>query len=192
MRWYVLQTTVGEEEKLVEMIHRIVPKHLYEECFVVYHEQLWRRKQKNFVQIKRTFPGYLFITSKEPKALFFCLKNLPAAAKLMTDDESFFLSVDPQEAAFLEQITDKQHIIRLSYLKTDGNGKILQVSEPLSSCQSQIVRFKFGKRYVLVRIQLLGREKDMTFGIVLNEDIHQEIQDKKTPIPPSFLNNITY
>lgn len=192
MRWYVLQTTVGEEEKLVEMIHKIVPKHLYGECFVIYHEQLWRRKQKNFIQKKRAFPGYLFITSKEPKALFFCLKNLPAAAKLMTDDESFFLSVDPEETAFLEQITDEQHVIRLSYLETDGNGKILQVSKPLSTCQSQIVRFKFGKRYVLVRIQLLGRKKDMMFGIVLNEDVCREIQDKKTQIPSSFLNNIKY
>ena len=28
MQWYVLQTRTGEEEKLVEMIRRIVPRHL--------------------------------------------------------------------------------------------------------------------------------------------------------------------
>ena len=37
MQWYVLQTRTGEEEKLVEMIRRIVPHPLYGECFVIYH-----------------------------------------------------------------------------------------------------------------------------------------------------------
>lgn len=183
MRWYVLQTTVGEEENLVEMIQRMVPENRYGECFVVYHEQLWRRKQKNFVHVKRAFPGYVFITSNEPEALFFCLKKLPAMAKLMADEESFFLSLDPEEAAFLEQITDEHHVIRLSYLETDGKGTIGQVSEPLKTCVSQIVRCKFGKRYVIVRMKLLGREKDMLLGIVLNEDIRQEVQYGKVEAP---------
>lgn len=179
MRWYVLQTKAGEEEKLVEIIHRIVPKQLYGECFIVYHEQLWRRQRKNFVHVKRAFPGYVFITSNEPEALFFCLKKLPAMAKLITDDESCFLSLIPEEALFLEQITNENHIIGLSYLNTDGNGIIHQVSGPLASCISQIVRYQFGKRYVLVRIALLGKEKHILLGIVLNEDIRQEIQNGK-------------
>ena len=57
MQWYVLQTRTGEEEKLVEMVRRVVPHPLYGECFVIYHEQVWRRQQKNFVQVRRAFPG---------------------------------------------------------------------------------------------------------------------------------------
>ena len=73
MLWYVLQTRAGQEEKLAELISKMIPRGLYGECFVVYQEQLWRRKQQSFVHVKRAFPGYVFITSREPEALFFCL-----------------------------------------------------------------------------------------------------------------------
>lgn len=183
MLWYVLQTKTGGEEKLVEMIRRMVSKDLYGECFVVYHEQLWRRQQQNFVHVKRAFPGYVFITSREPEALFFCLKKIPAMTKMMADEESFFLSLDPEEAAFLDQMMDEQHVIGLSYLETDGEGKIIQVSGPLSSCVSRIVRCRFGKRYAIVRLHLLGKEKEVLLGIILKEDICREIRYGKVEAP---------
>lgn len=183
MLWYVLQTKTGGEEKLVEMIHRMIPNNLYGECFFICHEQLWRRQQQTFVHVKRAFPGYVFITSREPEALFFCLKKIPAMTKMMADPDSFFLSVHPQEAAFLRQMTDEQHVIRLSYLETDGDGKILQVSGPLSSCVSKITRCRFGRRYVIVRLTLLGEEKEVLLGIILKEDICWEMKYGKIELP---------
>ena len=70
MLWYVLQTKTGEEEKLAGLIQRLVPGHLYGECFVVYQEQLWRRQQQNLVHVKRVFPGYVFISTQYPKELY--------------------------------------------------------------------------------------------------------------------------
>ena len=173
MLWYVLQTRTGEEEKLTGLIRRMVPRELYKECFVVYQEQLWRRQQKNFVHVKRAFPGYVFIISKEPEALFFCLKKVPAMARMMVDEDCFFLSVEEDEAEFLEQIMNRDHVIGLSYLSTDGRGNILQVSGPLEKCIDEVEKYRFGKRYVLVRVKLHGEEKTVLFGIVLNEDICQ-------------------
>lgn len=173
MSWYVLQTRTGDEERLVEMIHKVIPENLYEECFVIYHEQLWRRQKENFIQVKQAFPGYVFIACRKPEALFFCLKQLPMMAKMMADDTSSFLSLESEEAVFLAQIMDERHIIRLSYLETDGEGKILQVAGPLASCASQIACCKFGKRYVLVRLRLLGKEKEVLLGIILKEDIEK-------------------
>lgn len=187
MLWYVLQTRTGEEEKLTELIHKMVPKELYEDCFVIYQEQLWRRQQKNFVHVKRVFPGYVFITSNQPKALFFCLKRVPAMAKLMLDDESFFLFVEKEEADFLQKIMDQNHVIVLSYLLTDGKGNILQVSGPLKACVSQIVQCRFGKRYVLVRLKLLGKEKTILLGIVLKEDLEQELWYGEVEMPVRML-----
>lgn len=183
MLWYVLQTKTGGEEKLVEMICRMVPVDLYGECFVIYHEQLWRRQQQTFVHVKRAFPGYVFITSREPEALFFCLKKVPAMIKMMADEDSFFLSLDPEEARFLRQIMDEHHVIGLSYLETDGRGRIAQVSGPLSFCVSEIVRCRFGRRYVIVRLKLLGKEKEILLGIILKEDICREIKMGKVEVP---------
>lgn len=183
MQWYVLQTRTGEEEKLVEMIRRVVPKRLYKECFVIYHEQLWRRQQKNLVQVRRAFPGYVFITSREPGALFFCLKQLPAMVKMMAREDDFFLPVEVEEKVFLEKIMDENHVIGLSYLKTDGKGNILMAAGPIKSCISQIVRLRFGKRYAIVRLRLLGREKEILFGIVLKEDLGEELWYGKVEAP---------
>ena len=183
MLWYVMQTRTGEEEKLAGLVRKMVPGDLYGECFVVYQEQLWKRKQKNVVHIRRAFPGYVFITSREPEALFFCLKQVPAMSKMIADDECFFLSVEKKESKFLRQIMDENHVIGLSYLSTDGNGKIRQVSGPLESCVPQLVRCRFGKRHVLVRLSLLGKEKTVLLGIILNEDICQELRYGKVEAP---------
>ena len=183
MPWYVLQTRTGEEERLTELIRKIVPENLYGECFVVYQEQLRRRKQKNFIHVRRVFPGYVFITSREPEELFLCLKQVPAMSKMMADDEFFFLSVEREEAEFLKQIMDEDHVICLSYLETDGKGKIRQVSGPLKDCMSQIVRFQYGKRYVLVHLKLLGEEKTVLMGIVLKEDMCQGVEYGRVEAP---------
>ena len=173
MSWYVLQTRAGQEEKLAELISKMIPRGLYGECFVVYQEQLWRRKQQSFVHVKRAFPGYVFITSREPEALFFCLKQVPVMARMMVDEDRFFLSVEEDEAEFLEQIMNRDHVIGLSYLSTDGRGNILQVSGPLEKCIDEVEKYRFGKRHVLVRVKLHGEEKTVLFGIVLDEDICQ-------------------
>lgn len=183
MLWYVLQTRTGEEEKLVGLIRKMVPGNLYGECFVIYQEQLWRRQEKNLVQVKRAFPGYVFITSKEPEALFFYLKQVPAMSKMMADDTYSFLFVEREEEEFLKQIMDENHVIGLSYLETDRKGKICQVSGPLENCVSQIERCRLGKRHVLVRLKLLGKEKTVLLGIVLDEDICRELKFGKVEAP---------
>lgn len=183
MQWYVLQTKTGEEEKLVLLIQKIVPDHLYNECFVVYQEQLWRRQRQNFVHVRRAFPGYVFITTAEPEPLFFCLKQVPAMSKMIADGNYFFLPLEPGEAEFLGQIMNENHVVSLSYLSTDGRGNIQQVSGPLSFCVSQIVRIRFGKRHVLVRLKLLGEEKTILLGIVLSEDVREELRYGKVEAP---------
>lgn len=177
MLWYVLQTRTGKEEQLAELVQRMVPENLYGECFVIYQEQLWRRQKRNFVQIKRAFPGYVFITSNEPEALFFCLKQVPAMAKMIMDDDFSFLFVEREEAEFLEQIMDENHVIGLSYMQTDGKGKIQQVSGPLETCLNRIVKCRYGRRHVLVRLKLLGKEKMVLLGIIFKEDM-----DRMTPM----------
>lgn len=171
MLWYVLQTRTGEEDKLVNLIRKMVPRNFYGECFVVCQEQLWRRHQKNLIHRRKAFPGYVFITTREPEALFFCLKKLPAMAKMLADEANFFLSIEAEEEAFLRQIMDSDYVIRLSHVNTDGKGNMIPMSGPLKFCRDRIVKCSFGKRYVLVRTEIHGEEKKVLLGIVLEGDI---------------------
>ncbi len=141
LRWYIIQTYTGQEEKLVRMVRRVVPREFYDDCFVIYHEQLWRRHQENQIHIRRVFPGYVFITSGDPEGLFLCLKNVPAMSKLLADgipaDNGLtFLPMYPDEAAFLSSLLDEDHIIRLSYVATDGKDHATYISGPLELCVS--------------------------------------------------------
>ena len=104
MLWYVIQTYTGNEEKLVEMIRRIVPRQYYGDCFVIYHEQLRHRQQENQIHVLRLFPGYIFISSDDIEQLFRYLKKVPAMSKIMASDSFAFTPLHKGEAEFLLEI----------------------------------------------------------------------------------------
>lgn len=185
MLWYVIQTYTGKEEKVVEMIRRVVPREFYGDCFVVYHEQLMKRQNENRVHIERAFPGYAFITSDDAERLFHCLKYVPAMSKMMADGEFCFLALDPQEAVFLETITDADHVVRLSYVSTDGKDHVLYTAGPLQHCMRRVEKYRFRKRCALIRLKLPGEEKLVRVGILLNDDIRSELAYGKVEAPIS-------
>ncbi len=175
MPWYVIQTYTGNEEKLVEMIRRIVPQKYYGECFVIYAEQLWHRQQENQVHVLRLFPGYVFISSNEVERLFSYLKKVPAMSKIMASDDFTFTPLYKEEVEFLLDIMDMDHIVRLSYVATDGRDHVTYLSGPLERCRDQIRSYRFRKRYAAVRLTLDGQEKEVKLGIILNDDIRREL-----------------
>ena len=175
MPWYVIQTYTGNEEKLVEMIRRIVPQKYYGECFAIYAEQLWHRQQENQIHVLRLFPGYIFISSDDIEQLFRCLKKVPAMSKIMASDDFSFTPLHKGEAEFLLNIMDKDHIVRLSYVATDGGDHVTYLSGPLERCRNQIRSYRFRKRYAAVRLTLDGQEKEVKLGIILNDDIRREL-----------------
>ena len=175
MSWYVIQTYTGGEEKLVEMIRQIVPRQYYGDCFVVYSEQLCHRQQENQIHVLRLFPGYIFISSEEIEGLFSYLRKVPAMTKIIASDDFAFTPLYKGEAEFLLNIMDKEHIVRLSYVATDGRDHVTYLSGPLEKCREQILSYRFRKRYAVVRLQLEGQEKEVKLGTILNDDIRREL-----------------
>ena len=175
MSWYVIQTYTGNEEKLVEMVQRIVSKEYYGECFVIYAEQFRRRQQENQIHVLRLFPGYVFISSGDIEQLFRCLKKVPAMTKIISTDDFAFTPLCDGEAEFLLDIMDEDHIVRLSYVATDGRDHVGYLSGPLERCREQILSYRFRKRYAAVRLTLDGQEKEVKLGIILNDDIRREL-----------------
>lgn len=174
MPWYAIQTYTGREEQLVSMIRCQVPKECCGECFVAYYEQIRDRKQENQIHILRLFPGYIFIFSEDVELLFRCLKMLPAMAKIMTAGAFAFTPLYEEEAEFLLQMMDPDHIVRLTYVATDGKDHISCLSGPMERCRNRIVNFRFRDRYARVRMQIAGQEKIVRVGIILNDDVRRE------------------
>ena len=181
--WYVMQTTTGKEEELVQMIQTIVPSDLFEDCFVAYYERIWRRQGQSIVHVERLFPGYVFILSEQPKELFFQLKRVPAMSKIIADGNFTFLSLEDEEVDFLGELFSQNHIIQLSYVKTDGKGNVQQISGPLKKYMDRVLKFQFKKRYAIVELKLTKIEKTAALGIILDEDIKQELFFGKIEAP---------
>lgn len=181
--WYVVQTVTGREEELVHMIRDIIPSSLYVDCFVIYYERVWRKQQQSIVHVERLFPGYVFVVSAEPEELFLNLKKVPAMSKLIADGNHTFLSLEIDEETLFQNILGENHIIHLSYVKTDGKNHIRCIAGPLKNYMDQVVRFQLKKRYVIIRLKIMGIEKTVALGIILNEDIQQEITYGKVEIP---------
>lgn len=181
--WYVLQTTTGKEEELVQLIKEIVPSELYSDCFVAYYERVWRRQQESFVHVERLFPGYVSIISDVPKQLYMCLKNVPAMSKIIGDGGFNFIPLEEDEEVFFQKMLIDQRIVRLSYVELDGKSHIIRVSGPLKEYTSAIVRAQYKKRYVIIKIKMMGAYKTIALGVILKEDIQQEIRYGKIEAP---------
>ncbi len=187
MPWYVIQTYTGREEQLVEMIRRIVPQNHYGECFVVYFEQLRHRQQENQIHVLRLFPGYVFISSNNIEQLFRCLKTIPAMSKIMASEDFAFTPLYDGEAEFLLGIMDAAHVVRLSYVATDGRDHVTYLSGPLEQFQAEIRSYRFRKRYAVVRLMLGGHGKEVKLGIILNDDVRRELAYGKLETPAGKL-----
>lgn len=200
VQWYLLKTWAGREEELVQEIRRTVPGHMYKECFVIYQERIWRKQQKSIVHVEPLFPGCVFLTcescglslkdscmqygSNKETLKDSCMPSCNVeesrrqkAEQVAAEAEGIlwgrrwnFLPLMQEDARFLEELSGRDHRVKLSYVQKDEEGKISRLSEPLKGCQGQIERFQFKKRYAMVRHKLWGEEQVLVLGILLQED----------------------
>lgn len=174
MLWYLLKTWTDREEEVVKEIRRAVPPQMYDECFVLYQERIWRKQQKSVVQLRPVFPGCAFLTCPEGKPIWHQLESIPAVSRLIAFGSLTILPMMAEDARFLEKISGTEHIVRLSYVMKDEEGNISRLSEPLRTFQGQVDKIQYKKRYAMVHHRLWGEERAFVLGIVLKEDMEEK------------------
>ena len=152
--WYVIQIMTGKEEMMREMITRNLPSKMYEDCFYIRRERIWRLNGEKVCHVETMFPGYLFVTTEDPEALYWKLREIPGLTKLLRTEESQFLSVSPEEQDFLEDLIYK-----------DEEKKILSAKGPLRKYVKQIVKKKIRLCYVMIEKELFGQKRKILIGI---------------------------
>ncbi len=148
--WYVIQTTTGSEETLVCLIKEMISEEFYKECFYIKRECARKEGDRWHIHLGTMFPGYLFVDTDKPKEMYMELKK--------------------EEQRFLEEIQDRQHVVRRSLVQLDADRKIISADGPVGRYLSHIVRQRIRKRYVLIERELLGEKRNILFGIRLDED----------------------
>lgn len=169
--WYVIQIMTGKEEMMREMITRNLPSKMYEDCFYIRRERIWRLNGEKVCHVETMFPGYLFVTTEDPEAIYWKLREIPGLTKLLRTEESQFLSVSPEEQDFLEDLIDKdeEKIVRLSEVTLDEEKKILAAKGPLRKYVKQIVKKKIRLCYVMIEKELFGQKRKILIGIRTGE-----------------------
>ncbi len=62
-------------------------------------------------------------------------------------------------------------------------GGFFRVCGPLKEYADSIVKAQYKKRYVIIRLKMMGSYKTVALGVILKEDIQQEIRYGKVETP---------
>lgn len=171
--WYVIQTTTGAEQVLVEMIHKIMPSSIYEDCFFLQRECVRKTAKGYEVFLSPMFASYVFLITESPQEVFYELKKIPKLSKLLKEAENQFLYVSEAEQMFLEkiQVGNDKHIVQRSLVEVDVAGQIVHATGAVGIYKERIVKQRLRKRFVLIEQEFLGVKRKIMLGIKLNDEI---------------------
>ena len=170
--WYAIQTISGSEEETVENIRKMVDREVCEDCFLLKREAVWRIQGACRVHIERLFPGYVFVSTQYPKELYQQLKRVFSFTKILGKEEEEFYPISEEEEEFLKELLngDPEHTVRLSPVTVDGKGNITACGVPLQKYVKKVIKKRIRLRYVIIRVHLFGRDKEILMGIRLSGD----------------------
>lgn len=174
MQWYLLKTWAGREEELLRVIRRSVPDSLCKECFMIDQERIWIRQKRNILHRELLFPGCVFFITPQSDPILSRIEQIPAIDRWIVSKSLSILRMTEEDGRFLEELSGKEHRVKLSYVLKDEQGNICKLSGPLSDYQEYIERIQFKKRYAMIRHRLWGEERTFVLGILLKEDVNQE------------------
>ena len=170
--WYAVQTITGKEEKAMDEIEKVVESHVCERCFLLKREAVWRIQGACRIHTENLFPGYLFVQTQYPEKFYSQLKTVPQYTRFLGKEDGGFYPVSKEEEIFLKRLLnkDRENIVRLSTGKVDKDGTIIDCDGPLRYYLGYVVKKRIRLRYVMIRVHLFGREREILLGIRLDRD----------------------
>lgn len=180
--WYVIQTTTGKEQELVDVIHKSIPPDSYKACFFMKRELL-KRLGGRWLEVTETlFPAYVFLDMDQPDQMFYHLKKVPELTKILGDSHGTFIPLEAEEVKFLKVLCDRgeeqaesvkgrdAYLVRLTKVYLDETGTANRLEGPLGHFKEKIIRLNLRKRYAIIEMILRGERQTAMLGIKLEKD----------------------
>lgn len=166
--WYVIQTVTGNEHELKALLDAMLPEDSYDRSFVPLYEEVLHRAKGSRITFKRLFPGYLFVETDDPEAVFDTLRRIPDFARLLgspePDGTKTFLPVGAEDEEFLRSLLD-DGLMHVSYVHLSSAHRIDRVAGPLARYRNHITKMEFRHRYALVELTMFGKKRRIRFGL---------------------------
>ena len=164
--WYVVQVTTGREAAMAELIGRVVPAELVEECFSPRYETE-RKVHGAFERVERTLlPGYLIAVTREPAELKRYLDTLPEFARVLTMGERY-VPLRKDEMEFISAFTERgERVVPMSNAIKDGDCVVV-TEGPLVGHEGLISRIDRRKSTAYLTFDICGRSVETRVGLAI-------------------------
>lgn len=164
---YVIYTATGYEEKVQKVLREYVllPS---EEAFFPTVEIKKRFHGRDKIVDKSLYPGYLFIRTEDPEALY--LRGKASKGRLivqnmrMLRNDATLLPIAPEEEQMLYELCGNDHRCDMSKGFIVG-GKVVITSGPLQTFTGRIRKINRHKKTAEITTRLLGRDINVVVGL---------------------------
>ena len=162
MNWYVLFVLSQYEDSFCEYLKKCPEIEAFSAKMEYY------RKDRDRIEIKSAFPGYIFVLSKKNQREFNeWLQKLELKKGLIKQLKyKEAQALRPEEIKILEQFLDEEHIFRMSYGYLKEKRLVIEEG-PLKGFDDYIT--KYDKRHRLAGLDLYFLDQRWTAGVTLKE-----------------------
>lgn len=159
--WHCVFVVTGEEDKVRDRI-----KYRLKNDFTVVVPKRKLRIRKDGIWKTETrvlFPGYVLINGLISSDIYYLLKDIPSALRLLRTGNSV-ASIDNREMSVLSKLISNNEEIGFSSVLVE-NGRVQVIDGPLFSLEGIIVSVDQRKERAKVRLSFLGEERTVDLGI---------------------------
>lgn len=164
--WCVVHVGDRDEARMEAFITGLLPASWNTRCFY-----LTRSRRKKFggkwqTIEEKLLPGYLFLVTDKPEAVYRELKKSPEPGMLFSNEE-YISALQESEADFMEQITDGEGRIAVSGVRIADDGGVVCLSGPLLKVEERVRRIDLHRRVAEVEAEFMGARQVLYLGIEL-------------------------
>jgi transcriptional antiterminator NusG len=162
VRWYVINTYTGHEEKVKNYIEKLkASKGLGEkinEILIPYNDIVALRKGKKKIVEKEFFPGYILINMIMDDETYWSLKNIPGVTDFLCGKPENPVPLQPKEfdriTGLIEKKKDEEPQSAVSFKKGD---RVRIIDGPFDNFMGMVEDADEPKQKVRVMVTIFGR-----------------------------------
>jgi len=173
-KWYILNTTSGQEQKVAKSLRDIVTQRniqdKFEEIIVPVESVTEIKKGKKVITERKIFPGYVIVKMTLDDETWAILKNIPKASKLLGGGGKPVPVPESQIFAVLKQV--EEGLVVKEAVVMFGVGEVVKIIDgPFESFSGTVDKVDEEKRRLKVSVSIFGRltPVDLEFGQVEKE-----------------------
>ena len=162
--WYAVQVAIGREETARDMCRKLIDKELYEDIFIIRFDKAKRYYGEWHKEKKIMFPGYMFIDTDNPNAIYEQLKNVPELTKILGRDGDDFIAIEFDKEKLFKAMVSEDYEIPISIGVIEGD-KVIVKEGPLVGMEAYIKKIDRHKRIAILKTEMFEQEIGVSVGL---------------------------